>query len=212
LSKPKNYKSIMLSSTFIDLKEHRQKAIDAIAKYGYMPRVMEFSGASASADVIDTSLQMVGDAVAYVGVISLKYGQTPEDTKRNAILPAPGLTLSGRWLSLIRRWELRTPRPKRWRKIPRSCLRTLSCRKKQSAAGKIWNQRIDPMGLVDGCHHTRRCMQLHATIEREPPAAAAYRVRRHRRRPSINRSRGVRSSSSAPMYTAGVAERLRVLR
>lgn len=73
----------MLSSTFTDLKEHREAAIEAIANYGYMPRVMEFSGANAAADVIETSLQMVRDAAAYVGVIGLKYGQTPEDSGRN---------------------------------------------------------------------------------------------------------------------------------
>ncbi|WP_338695366.1 tetratricopeptide repeat protein [Bradyrhizobium sp. 26S5] len=80
---PKDFKAIMLSSTFTDLKEHRARAIQAIQKLGYMPRVMEFSGAQAEADVIDTSLAMVRDAVAYIGVISLKYGQTPVDPGRN---------------------------------------------------------------------------------------------------------------------------------
>jgi hypothetical protein len=51
----------MLSSTFTDLREHRQRAIEA-SKLGYMPGVMEHSGAQAEADVIDTSLQMVRDA------------------------------------------------------------------------------------------------------------------------------------------------------
>jgi tetratricopeptide (TPR) repeat protein len=83
LSEPKNYGAIMLSSTFTDLKEHRQRAIEVIQKLGYFPRVMEFSGAQAESDVIDVSLQMVRDAVAYVGVISLKYGQTPVDPVRN---------------------------------------------------------------------------------------------------------------------------------
>jgi len=83
LNKPKDYKAIMVSSTFTDLKEHRQQAIEAIQKLGYMPRVMEYSGAQAEADVIDTSLAMVREAAAYVGVISLKYGQTPYDRDRN---------------------------------------------------------------------------------------------------------------------------------
>jgi Domain of unknown function (DUF4062) len=83
LNDPKNYKAIMLSSTFTDLREHRQRAIEAIVKFGYVPRVMEFSGARADADVIDTSLQMVRDAAAYVGIIGLKYGQTPSDGSRN---------------------------------------------------------------------------------------------------------------------------------
>jgi tetratricopeptide (TPR) repeat protein len=83
LNEPKIFRAIMLSSTFTDLEEHRQKAIEAIAKYDYMPRVMEFSGARVGADVIETSLQMVRDAAAYVGIISHKYGQTPSDGALN---------------------------------------------------------------------------------------------------------------------------------
>jgi Domain of unknown function (DUF4062) len=83
LDKPKDYRAIMLSSTFTDLREHRQKAIDAIGKFAFMPRVMEFSGANADTDIIDTCLSMVRDAAAYVGIIGLKYGQTPLDSVRN---------------------------------------------------------------------------------------------------------------------------------
>lgn len=83
MDQPKDYKAIMLSGTFTDLREHRQRAIEGISKLGYMPRVMEHSGAQAEADVIDTSLAMVRDAVAYIGVISRKYGQTPFDPVRN---------------------------------------------------------------------------------------------------------------------------------
>lgn len=83
LHEPKNFRAIMLSSTFTDLKEHRQRMIEAINKLGYMPRVMEHSGAQAATDVIDTSLAMVRESAAYVGVISLKYGQTPRDPVRN---------------------------------------------------------------------------------------------------------------------------------
>lgn len=80
---PKNYRAIMLLSTFTDLKEHRQRAIEAIAKFGFMPNVMEFSGANAETDVIDTSLGMVRDSAAYVGILGFKYGQTPIDPVRN---------------------------------------------------------------------------------------------------------------------------------
>jgi len=68
---------------FTDLKEHRQRAIEAIDKLGYVAKVMERSGARADVDVIESSLNMVRDSVAYVGVISLKYGQTPVDPVRN---------------------------------------------------------------------------------------------------------------------------------
>jgi tetratricopeptide (TPR) repeat protein len=83
LNEPKNFRAIMLSSTFTDLKQHRQKVIDAIGKLDYMPRVMEHSGARAAADVIESSLNMVRDSVAYFCIISLKYGQTPVDPVRN---------------------------------------------------------------------------------------------------------------------------------
>jgi hypothetical protein len=33
----------MLSSTFTDLSEHRQRAIEAISKLDYMPKVMEYT-------------------------------------------------------------------------------------------------------------------------------------------------------------------------
>jgi len=75
LGEPKNYRAIMLSSTFTDLSEHRQGAIEAISKLDYMPKVMEHTGARADDDVIESSLNMVRDSTAYVGVISLKYGQ-----------------------------------------------------------------------------------------------------------------------------------------
>lgn len=73
----------MLSSTFTDLKEHRARAIEVISKLHYMPSVMEHSGAQAEGDVIDTSLDMVRNAAAYIGVIGLKYGQAPFDPVRN---------------------------------------------------------------------------------------------------------------------------------
>lgn len=80
---PKSYTSIMVSSTFTDLVEHRQEVIDAIQRLGFHAEVMEHSGANAAADVIDTSLQMVRNCSAYVLVISHKYGQTPVDADRN---------------------------------------------------------------------------------------------------------------------------------
>ena len=44
---------------------------------------MENDSAKPDVDVIDSSLQMVRDASAYVGVISYKYGQIPECSARN---------------------------------------------------------------------------------------------------------------------------------
>jgi hypothetical protein len=74
LHEPKNYRAIMVSSTFTDLKEHRQKLIDAIHP-SHKSNVMEHDGARPKVNVIESSLQMVRDSAAYIGVISRKYGQ-----------------------------------------------------------------------------------------------------------------------------------------
>jgi tetratricopeptide (TPR) repeat protein len=83
LNEPKAYQAIMLSSTFTDLKEHRQRATKAIEKFGYRANVMEYDGARADANVIESSLKMVRDSAGYICVISLKYGQTPFDPDEN---------------------------------------------------------------------------------------------------------------------------------
>lgn len=73
----------MVSSTFTDLKDHRNKAIEAIQSFGYKANVMEHDGPRVDVDVIDSSLKMVRDSVAYILIISRKYGQTPVCPKRN---------------------------------------------------------------------------------------------------------------------------------
>jgi hypothetical protein len=73
----------MVSSTFSDLKEHRRDVIEAIEALGFRANVMEASGAQAGTDVIDTSINMVRDSAAFIGVISYSYGRTPECIDRN---------------------------------------------------------------------------------------------------------------------------------
>jgi tetratricopeptide (TPR) repeat protein len=80
---PKLYRAIMVSSTFTDLEAHRREVIDAIHRFGFHANVMEYSGARSDSDVIDTSLRMVRESVAYLCVIGHKYGQTPVDADRN---------------------------------------------------------------------------------------------------------------------------------
>src|SRR3954471_22546834 len=82
-AEPKVYRAIMVSSTFTDLEAHRREVIDAIHRFGFHANVMEYSGARSDADVIDTSLRMVRESVAYLCVIGHKYGQTPVDPDRN---------------------------------------------------------------------------------------------------------------------------------
>ena len=73
----------MISSTFTDLEEHRSALIKAIKGQGFTDIAMENYSAKAGLDVIDSSLQMVRDSSAYIGIISRKYGQTPKCPKRN---------------------------------------------------------------------------------------------------------------------------------
>ena len=74
---PKAFQGIMISSTFSDLKWHRDEVIRAINGMDFHPIVMESSGANADKDVIQTSLRMVERSAALVSAISHRYGQTP---------------------------------------------------------------------------------------------------------------------------------------
>src|SRR5689334_13489443 len=77
---PRDVKQVMVSSTFTDLVEHRAALIAALSSFRIHPNVMENDSARL-VDVIDSSLQMVRDSAAYIGLISLKYGQTQEDAR-----------------------------------------------------------------------------------------------------------------------------------
>ena len=80
---PRSIQQAMVSSTFTDLKEHREALIKALNEHGLHPNVMEYDSAKPVGDVIDSSLQKVRDSAAYILVISRKYGQTPECSTRN---------------------------------------------------------------------------------------------------------------------------------
>ena len=72
----------MVSSTFTDLKNHRAALIKAIHAYKLHANVIENDSARLI-NVIDSSLEKVEESMAYIGVVSLKYGQTPECRTRN---------------------------------------------------------------------------------------------------------------------------------
>ena len=80
---PRDFKGVMVSSTFTDLKEHRAALINIIDHSGFKAVAMEHDSAKSDVDVIDSSLQMVRDSTAYILLISHKYGQTPVCTDRN---------------------------------------------------------------------------------------------------------------------------------
>src|ERR1017187_5121331 len=80
---PRRIHGVMLSSTFTDLEQHRAALIKAIKGEGLTDVAMENDSAKPDVDVIDSSLRMVQEASAYIGVISRRYGQTPSCPKRN---------------------------------------------------------------------------------------------------------------------------------
>ncbi|MEO5960842.1 MAG: DUF4062 domain-containing protein, partial [Opitutaceae bacterium] len=81
---PRQLLGVMVSSTFTDLERHRATLIRSInGEPGLKAVVMENDSAKPGIDVIESSLQMVQTSAAYIGVISLKYGQTPECGTRN---------------------------------------------------------------------------------------------------------------------------------
>jgi hypothetical protein len=82
LHPPISVPQVMVSSTFTDLQEHRAALIRSIHSHKLHANVMENDSARL-VDIIDSSFQMVRDSAAYIGVISLKYGQTPECPKIN---------------------------------------------------------------------------------------------------------------------------------
>jgi tetratricopeptide (TPR) repeat protein len=77
------HQGVFLSSTLTDLEQHRAALIKVINGQGLAAVALENDSAEPDVDIIDSSLRMVRDASAYVGVISRKYGQTPECPIRN---------------------------------------------------------------------------------------------------------------------------------
>jgi hypothetical protein len=80
---PRQFRGVTISSTFEDLKEHRDALIDILTGQGLFPLAMEHDSARPGPDVIDSSLQKVRDGAAYVGIISRRYGQVPPCPRRN---------------------------------------------------------------------------------------------------------------------------------
>jgi tetratricopeptide (TPR) repeat protein len=78
---------VMISSTSLDLPEHRKQAQQAVIDKGMYPRAMESLTALAHHDAISISMKMVDDAEVYVGIFGQRYGyipaETPEDKARN---------------------------------------------------------------------------------------------------------------------------------
>src|SRR5262245_45488377 len=74
---------VMLSSSFKELVEHREAVRRAVLGQRLMPIAMEDDAALPDKDLISASLSKVDESDAYVGLISYRYGQTPDDPERN---------------------------------------------------------------------------------------------------------------------------------
>src|SRR5437667_2127831 len=70
-------KKVMISSTAIDLPEHRDLVKDACLRQGMFPVMMEHLPA-AVADAIAESLRMVNEADIYLGIFAYRYGYVPK--------------------------------------------------------------------------------------------------------------------------------------
>ena len=79
---PANVLGVTVSSTFTDLPAHRAAVIKALQGEDLFPFAMENDSAKL-ADVIESSLQMVRKGAAYIGILTHKYGQVPDDFIRN---------------------------------------------------------------------------------------------------------------------------------
>jgi tetratricopeptide (TPR) repeat protein len=78
-----DHPNVMVSSTYADLAGHRGEAYDALLRLGFFPVGMEYDSSKAGKDVIDSSLDMVDKAAAFVGIVSHRYGGVPKDATRN---------------------------------------------------------------------------------------------------------------------------------
>ena len=70
-------KKVMISSTALDLPDHRNQVRDACLRQGMFPLMMEYLPAS-DAEAIAESLRMVNEADLYLGIFAYRYGYIPK--------------------------------------------------------------------------------------------------------------------------------------
>ena len=66
--------SVMISSTVLDLPEHREQVRIACEQAGFAPHYMMEHLAGLNRDAIDASLQLVDEADVYLCVLAFRYG------------------------------------------------------------------------------------------------------------------------------------------
>ncbi len=73
---------VMISSTMLDLPDHRRKAMDACLSLDLLPKMMEHLPAI-DEDVISASLSLVDEADIYLGIFAHRYGYVPAGHKKS---------------------------------------------------------------------------------------------------------------------------------
>lgn len=71
-------KAVMISSTALDLPEHREQVRLGCERAGFAPHDMMEHLTALNADAIDASLRMVERSDVYVGIFAKRYGTVPE--------------------------------------------------------------------------------------------------------------------------------------
>src|SRR5688572_25637779 len=69
---------VFVSSTWVDLAEHRRLVRDVLVGMEFYPDAMEDWGAQGAGDPTSVSLDRVAGCVAYAGIIAWRYGFIPD--------------------------------------------------------------------------------------------------------------------------------------
>ena len=72
----------MVSSTVLDLPEHREQVKEACIRAGFFPKMQEY-GSAASGTAVEVSLGWVEEADVYIGVLGTRYGYVPAGEERS---------------------------------------------------------------------------------------------------------------------------------
>jgi tetratricopeptide (TPR) repeat protein len=73
----------MISSTTVDLPEHRHEAKEVCLRAGFFPLMMDHGSAEWDSDAIKYSLAKVDAAHVYIGIFAYRYGYIPKCPTRN---------------------------------------------------------------------------------------------------------------------------------
>src|SRR5436853_5583608 len=76
--------TVMISSTALDLPDHRKEVMEACLRQTMFPMMMEYLPAS-DQDAIAESLRVVDEAEIYVGIFAHRYGYVPKENNPQQI-------------------------------------------------------------------------------------------------------------------------------